>query len=103
MFEKLSNAFSNVAKSLGEKELKENDIDEMLTQLEISLLESDVATEVIDNIKSDLKEKLVGVKVNKKEIEDFVLLRSFNSLMKLRRKEDLVFSIEEYLFEKAFN
>ena len=72
MFEKLSNAFSNVAKSLGEKELKENDIDEMLTQLEISLLESDVATEVIDNIKSDLKKKLIGVKVNKKEIEDFV-------------------------------
>ena len=39
MFEKLSNAFSNVAKSLGEKELKENDIDETLTQLEISLLD----------------------------------------------------------------
>ena len=72
MFEKLSNAFSNVAKSLGEKELKENDIDDMLTQLEVSLLESDVAIEVIDNIKSDLKEKLIGVKVDKKEIEDFV-------------------------------
>ena len=27
MFEKLGNAFSNVAKSLGEKELKEQDID----------------------------------------------------------------------------
>ena len=66
MFEKLSNAFSNVAKSLGEKELKENDIDDMLTQLEVSLLEYDVAIEVIDNIKSDLKEKLIGLKVDKK-------------------------------------
>ena len=38
MFEKLGNAFSNIAKSLGEKELKEQDIDENLSQLEISLL-----------------------------------------------------------------
>ena len=56
MFEKLGNAFSNVAKSLGEKELKEQDIDDILSQLEISLLESDVATEVIDKIKLNLKE-----------------------------------------------
>jgi len=56
MFEKLSKTFSNVAKSLGEKELNEKDIEDTLSQLEISLLESDVATEVVDNIKSDLKE-----------------------------------------------
>ena len=72
MFEKLGNAFSNVAKSLGEKELKEQDIDDILSQLEISLLESDVATEVIDKIKLNLKEKLIGTKVNRKEIEEFV-------------------------------
>ena len=29
MFDKLSNAFSNVAKSLGEKELKEKDIEDV--------------------------------------------------------------------------
>ena len=72
MFEKLGNAFSNIAKSLGEKELKEQDIDENLSQLEISLLESDVAMEVIDKIKLNLKEKLVGNKVSRKEIEEFV-------------------------------
>ncbi|TBR11400.1 MAG: signal recognition particle-docking protein FtsY, partial [Candidatus Nitrosotenuis sp.] len=47
MFDKLRSAFSSVAKSFGEKELKENDIDEILFQLEIALMESDVATEVI--------------------------------------------------------
>ncbi|MFP6577702.1 MAG: signal recognition particle receptor subunit alpha, partial [Candidatus Nitrosopelagicus sp.] len=72
MFDKLSNAFSNVAKSLGEKELKEKDIEDVMSELEISLLESDVATEVIDGIKSNLTEKLIGSKVNKKEIEHFV-------------------------------
>ena len=97
MFEKLSNAFSNVAKSLGEKELKENDIDDMLTQLEISLLESDVATEVIDNIKSDLKEKLIGVKVNKKEIEDFVrksLIENISSMFDEAGSFDLISDIK---------
>ncbi len=83
MFENLRNAFSSAAKSLGEKELKEKDIEDVLFQLEISLMESDVATEVIDSIKSDLKEKLIGTKVNRKEIEQFVkqsLIQSISSL-----------------------
>jgi len=72
MFENLRNAFSSAAKSFGEKELKEKDIDEVLFQLELSLLESDVAIEVIDSIKNDLKTKLVGIKVNKNQIEQFI-------------------------------
>src|SRR3990172_5033692 len=74
MFENLRDAFSSAAKSLGERELKEKDIEDVLFQLEISLLESDVATEVIDSIKFDLKKKLIGTKVNKKEIAKFAYL-----------------------------
>jgi fused signal recognition particle receptor len=83
MFDKLRSAFSSAAKSFGEKELKEKDINDILFQLEISLLESDVAIEVIDSIKSDLKEKLIGSKVNRHEIENFVknsLIQSISSL-----------------------
>ncbi len=72
MFDKLRTAFSSVAKSLSERELKEGDVDDVLFQLEIALMESDVATEVIDSIKSDLKKKLVGTSIEKKEIEEFV-------------------------------
>ena len=72
MFDNLKKAFSDVSKGFSEKELKENDIDEVLFQLEISLLESDVAMEVIDSIKKSLKEKLIGMKVDKKTIENFV-------------------------------
>ena len=43
MFDSLRKAFSNAAKSLGEKELNEKDIEDILFELEISLLESDVA------------------------------------------------------------
>ena len=49
MFDSLRKAFSNAAKSLGEKELNEKDIEDILFELEISLLESDVAGEVISN------------------------------------------------------
>ena len=44
----------------------------MLFELEISLLESDVATEVIDLIKSDLKEQLIGTTVQNDKIDEFV-------------------------------
>ena len=72
MFDKLRSAFSNAAKSLGEKELDAKDIDGVLSELEMSLLESDVATQVIDAIKDDLRTRLAGSKVEKKGIEKFV-------------------------------
>ena len=98
MFENLRNAFSSAAKSFGEKELKEKDIEDILFELEISLLESDVATEVIDSIKSDLKEKLIGSKVDKNEIEKFVkdsLISSISVLFDDAGKIDLFEKINE--------
>jgi len=98
MFDNLRNAFSNAAKSLGEKELKEKDIEEILSELEISLLESDVALEVIDGIKSDLKEKLIGSKVDKHEIEKFVkdsLISSISTLFDAAGTYDMFEKINE--------
>jgi fused signal recognition particle receptor len=83
MFENLRNAFSNVAKSFSEKELAEKDINNILQQLEISLLESDVATEVIDSLKSDLTKKLIGTKVDKHEIESLVKKSLIDSISDL--------------------
>jgi len=97
MFENLRDAFSSAAKSFSEKELKEKDIEDILFQLEISLLESDVASEVIDSIKSDLKEKLIGTKVDKKEIEKFVkdsLIQSISDLFDNAEKIDLFSNID---------
>ena len=68
MFDNLKKAFSDVSKGFSEKELKENDIDDVLFQLEISLLESDVAIEVIDSIKKSLKEKLIGVRSEERRV-----------------------------------
>ena len=98
MFDKLRSAFSNAAKSLGEKELNEKDIENILFELEISLMESDVATEVIDSIKFDLKEKLIGSKVGKNEIEKFVkdsLISNISKLFDAAGEYDLFEKINE--------
>jgi len=97
MFEKLKSAFSNVSKSFGEKELKEKDIEDILFDLEIALLESDVATEVIDSIKDDLKSGLIGAKVEKNAIETLVrhsLIRTISGLFDDAGKVDLFSSID---------
>lgn len=93
MFENLRSAFSNVAKSFSEKELSEKDINNILQELEISLLESDVATEVTDSLKSDLKKRLIGTKVDKHEIESLVkksLIDSISALFDATDKIDVL-------------
>ena len=72
MFDNLKKAFSNVSTGFSEKDLNEKDIEDVLFELEINLLESDVATEVIDSIKENLKEKIIGSRVEKKSIQNFV-------------------------------
>ncbi len=98
MFDKLRSAFSDAAKSLSEKELNEKDIEDILFQLEISLHESDVASEVIDEIKSDLKSRLIGTKVDKNEIEKFVkdsLISTISSLFDSAGNVDIFERIDE--------
>ena len=98
MFEKLRNAFSSATKSFGQKELKEKDIDEVLFELEIALMESDVATEVIDSIKSDLKKKLIGTTVEKEKIENIVkqsLRENISNLFDAAGKIDILSNIQK--------
>jgi fused signal recognition particle receptor len=98
MFEKLRNAFSSAAKSFGQKELKEKDIDEVLFELEVALLESDVATEVIDSLKSDLKQKLIGATVEKEQIANIVkqnLREHISNMFDSTGKVDIISNIEK--------
>lgn len=98
MFEKLRNAFSSAAKSFGQKELKEKDIDEVLFELEVALLESDVATEVIDSLKSDLKQKLIGATVEKEQIANIVkqnLREHISNMFDAAGKIDIISNIEK--------
>ncbi len=97
MFEKLSNVFSSVAKSFGQKELKEKDIDESLLELEVGLLESDVATEVIDSLKTDLKQKLIGETVEKENVARIVkqnLRQNISNMFDAASKIDLLLNVQ---------
>ena len=98
MFEKLRNAFSSAVKSLGQKDLKEKDIDEVLFELEVALLESDVATEVIDSLKDDLKQKLIGATVEKEQIANVVkqnLRQHISSMFDSTGKIDILSNIQK--------
>ncbi len=99
MFEKLTSAFSSASKSLGEKELKEKDIEDVLLDLEIALLESDVAAEVVDSIKADLKSRLIGAKIDKNSTETFVrdsLIRTISGLFDGAGRVDLFSNIDSF-------
>jgi fused signal recognition particle receptor len=69
MFDKLKKAFSSAAKSIGsQKELSEKDLDNTLFDLQLALLESDVAQEVIDDLCAKLKNELLGLKLEKNQV-----------------------------------
>ncbi|MBI3842429.1 MAG: signal recognition particle-docking protein FtsY [Thaumarchaeota archaeon] len=98
MFDKLRSALSSAAKSFGQKELKEKDIDGVLFELEVALMESDVATEVIDSLKADLKKKLIGATVEKEKIAEIVkqtLRQNISNLFDNTKKIDILSNIEK--------
>jgi fused signal recognition particle receptor len=67
MFDKLKKAFSRAANSVAQKELTEKVLDDVLLDLQIALLESDVAQEVVDELSSKLKKELLGLKLEKEQ------------------------------------
>ena len=67
MFDKLKNAFSRVAKGVSQKELTEKVLDDVLLDLQIALLESDVAQEVVDDLSQELKKEPLGLKLEKEQ------------------------------------
>src|SRR5687767_2692747 len=67
MFDKLKKAFSSAAKGIGQKELTDQVLDDALLDLQIALLESDVAQEVVDDLSTKLKKELLGLKLEKSQ------------------------------------
>jgi fused signal recognition particle receptor len=65
MFDKLKKAFSNAAKGIGQREISEKVLDDTLFDLEMSLLESDVAQEAVGVLSAKLKGELLGLKLEK--------------------------------------
>jgi len=64
-----SNFFGKIRKAISEKTLEEADIKDILWDLQIGLIENDVAAGAAEKITSDLKSALVGKSMPKKGIE----------------------------------
>jgi fused signal recognition particle receptor len=98
MFEKLKNAFSSAAKSIGQKELSEKDLDDSLFDLNVSLLESDISQDVIDDLTKQLKLKLIGIKLQKNESAEQVVMNtlkdSFTNILTKAGSIDLIQEIQ---------
>ncbi|MBW2997024.1 signal recognition particle-docking protein FtsY [Candidatus Woesearchaeota archaeon] len=65
--------FKKLTKGLGLKKLSESKFDSIFFDLELALLENNVAVEVIEKIRDDLHSKLVDKKVKRSQIENIVL------------------------------
>ncbi len=74
MFDQLKDSlkdFSGKVKSaVVEKELDEDTIDDFLWDLELQLLENNVAQDVVNRLKDDLKDELIGEQVTRTKVED---------------------------------
>jgi len=98
MFDKLKKAFSNIISDISKKEISEKDLKNTLFDLEIALLESDVAQEVIDDISASLKSKLLGLSVEKdktpEELIQFHVQKSIYEILTKSGTLDLVKEIK---------
>jgi fused signal recognition particle receptor len=74
---------SSVSKKILEKKISEKDLKETLESLGITLLQADVAFEVSEKIKEDLKKNLVGKQVKRGRVKDVVLKTFRDSLSEI--------------------
>jgi fused signal recognition particle receptor len=81
MFDKLRKAFSSATKSIGQRDLSEKDLDNSLFDLQLGLLESDVAQEVIDDFSAKLKKELLGLKLEKDQNAEELIRSKFQTVI----------------------
>ena len=86
--------FEKVKKTVATKRISENKFDEIFWELEIALMENNVAVEVIEKIKDDLKKKVVDVPIKKGEFSTAI----FDSL-KSSINEILSFKVLDFVEE----
>ncbi|EHR79185.1 cell division protein FtsY [Thermococcus litoralis DSM 5473] len=94
MFGKLKEKLSSFVDKVAQTEISEKDVENALWDLELELLEADVALEVVDELKEKIKQKLVGQKVkigtNKREIVEKAVKEAVLEVLTHERHIDLL-------------
>lgn len=109
MLGKLREKLGSFVEKVSQTEISEKDVENALWDLEIELLEADVALETVEELKERIKEKLVGQKVkigtNKRELVEKAVREAVLEVMTPGRRIDLLEMIrskEEKPFVIAF-
>lgn len=82
LFEKLKKVFSETAKNLGRKAISKKEIDSILEELQMNLMENDVAYEVVDGMTSKIKTEILNLKLERKENSDQVITTKLYSYLR---------------------
>lgn len=106
MFERLRKIFSETAKNLSQKSISKKEIDSILEELQISLMENDVAHEIVDEMTSKIKTEILSVKLERTENTDEVITTKLYSFLyelflSTINKTDIIQSILEKKSSKA--
>lgn len=90
--------FEKLKQAVTTKKLSEDKFDELFWDLEVALLENNVAFEVIEKIKADLKKTLVDAPLKRGEVEEIVvssLKDSISSLFDEVKERDIIGEIRK--------
>jgi fused signal recognition particle receptor len=79
----LKKVAKKIVKKVVERKLSEKDLEPILKEMEAGLIDADVAYEVVEKIKSELKVKLAGVEVERGEEREFVINALKETLLKI--------------------
>ena len=106
MFEKLKKIFSETAKNLSKKSISKKEIDSILGDLQISLMENDVAHEIVEEMTSKIKMEILDLKLEGNEKSDeLITTRLYTFLHDLflssNNRTDIIQSILEKKKSKA--
>jgi fused signal recognition particle receptor len=106
LFERLRKIFSETAKNLSQKSISKKEIDSILEELQISLMENDVAHEIVDEMTSKIKTEILSVKLERTENTDEVITTKLYSFLyelflSTIHKTDIIQSILEKERSKA--
>ena len=89
--------FGKITESITKKKISESKFDDLFWEMEVALLENNVAVEVIEKIKNDLKTKIVDKKLTRGKIEEEILQSLGSSIAQLFDVEtfDLISKVKE--------
>lgn len=75
--------FTKITETFTKVQISNEKFEELFWELEVVLLENNVAVEVIDKIKSDMKKELMSGKVSRKAVDEIIVATLKNSIIDL--------------------